>query len=223
MEDFTVAFCCGAIQTNLGDGMQWWKIQQKPYVDKAIWSCCRSYAEGKAGSEDESFLQEIKTTESESSKQALRVPSSHENIGGCDAVEQAGEQSKTPVLENYSTEGMQGDGAQQEEGAVSQGHSNQQPPPHTQPAAQGPQQRLCQAPEDDGEEGEKRKVVFVKISSLGNEEEVLSIPVREAAKQPLHHPVQVQGVLCPRGPERLGVMVRDSSVQDSLKRNIYHY
>lgn len=198
--------------------MQWWKVQQKPDVHQSIGSCCSGYTEGQASPEGESFLQEEQATERQSSKQALRVPSRHENIRRCDAVEQAGEQSQSSVLQDDSAERVQGHHAQQEQGTVPQGHSHQQAPTHAEPAAQWPQQRLCQASEDDGQEGEECKVVLVQVAPLSDKEEMLSIPVREATEEQLNCGVQIKRLLCPRGPERISIMVRDGSIEDSLGR-----
>ena len=162
--------------------MQWRKIQQKPNINKSVGSCCSGYTEGQTCPEGEAFLQEEQTTKRERGEQALWIRSSHKNIGRCDAVQQAGEQSEAPVLENYSTQCMQGHHTQQEEGTVPKSHGHQQTPPHAQPAAQGPQQRLGQATEHDGVEGKERKVVLVKVSLLRDEEEMLGVPVGEATQ-----------------------------------------
>ncbi|PWA33719.1 hypothetical protein CCH79_00007533, partial [Gambusia affinis] len=181
-------------------------IQKKAYINQSVGPRCRGDAEGQAGSEGEAFLQEEQTTESESSKQALRVSSGHEHIGRREAVQQAREQSEASVLKNHSAEGIQGNHTQQEEGAVPQSNSQKQPAPHTEPTAEGPQQSLSEASQNNGEKWEKGKVVLIEVSSLCNEEKMLSIPVSEAPKQPVHHRVQVQGLFCPRGPEGIGFM-----------------
>jgi len=216
VEDFPVAFRRHSIYANLANSLQRWKVEQESDVNKSIGSRCSGYTEGQARSEGEPFFQEEQTTKRERGEKALGVPGGHEDIGGCDAIEQAGEQSQASVLEDDPAQCVQGDHAQQEEGTVPQSHGHQQATPHTQPAAQGPQQRLCEASEDDGQEGEESKVVLVKVPSLGDEEEMLGIPVGEAPQQPLHCRVQVQRLLGPWGPERFSVVIRDDRVEDGL-------
>lgn len=218
-EEFPVTVRCCTIHANLWNGTQRWEIQKEAYVDQSVRPRRRGYAEGQAGSECEAFLQEEQTAEREGGKQALRVSGCHEHISRREAVQQAGEQSEPSVLKNRSAEGVQGDRTQQEEGAVPQGDSQKQAAPHTEPIAEGPQQGLRKAPQHDGEEGEKGKVVLVDVSPLCDEEKMLRIPVGEAAKQPVHHRVQVQGLFCTRGPEGVGFVVGDGSIQDSLKSN----
>lgn len=198
--------------------MQRRKVEQEPDVYQPVGPCRGGYAEGQTGSDSESFLQEVQAPERKSGEQALWISSGHENIGRCDAVEQSGEHGQTSVLKDNSAEGVQGDYAQQKQCAVAQSHRHQQPAPHTQPAAQRPKQRLRQAPEQHGEEREECKVVLIQVSSLGDEEEMLSIPAGEAAEQPLHRGVQVEGLICPGGHERISTVVRDDSIEGSLGR-----